>query len=274
MSSDPLSASESEAPTHPRKPQPSHSSPPVECVVPTIESSDPVEDSFAAVPAVNAPAGPLRDVPPDRQGSIGVEPNPTANPGQSGPSSLPDGTTEAARREQDHTHSREAAPEDFAESGAPAEPEELIDEPSHPTGAVAPEAVRITRSGRAGLQVSATHMQPTTQKNGDMERQQHPAARRILSCKGTEARDSPGHTTTVWCPNVAHLAFRDLSTYRHRDERHPRKLATVVTSRRHWHPPWDALVEAEEITESNTPEHEMCAQWWCLAITATATVTM
>ena len=183
-------------------------------------------------------------------------------------------TTEAARREQDHTHSREAAPEDFAESGAPAEPEELIDEPSHPTGAVAPEAVRITRSGRAGLQVSATHMQPTTQKNGDMERQQHPAARRILSCKGTEARDSPGHTTTVWCPNVAHLAFRDLSTYRHRDERHPRKLATVVTSRRHWHPPWDALVEAEEITESNTPEHEMCAQWWCLAITATATVTM
>ena len=85
VSSDPLSASESEAPTHPRKPQPSHSSPPVECVVPTIESSDPVEDSFAAVPAVNAPAGPLRDVPPDRQGSIGVEPNPTANPGQSGP---------------------------------------------------------------------------------------------------------------------------------------------------------------------------------------------
>ena len=97
MSSDPLSASESEAPTHPRKPQPSHSSPPVECVVPTIESSDPVEDSFAAVPAVNAPAGPLRDVPPDRQGSIGVEPNPTANPGQSGPSGSEDASDRYSR---------------------------------------------------------------------------------------------------------------------------------------------------------------------------------
>ena len=65
--------------------------------MPTIESSDPVEDSFAAVPAVNAPAGPLRDVPPDRQGSIGVEPNPTANPGQSGPSGSEDASDRYSR---------------------------------------------------------------------------------------------------------------------------------------------------------------------------------
>ena len=186
-------------------------------------------------------------------------------------------TTEAEGRERDRTHSKGAAPEDFAESGAPAKPEELLIEPSHLNGAVAPEAVRATRSGRAGLRVGATHMQPRTQKNSGIEKQQHPAARRIPSCYAAEAGGSPGRMTTVWRSNVAHLAFRDLSTHRHRDKRHPRKLARVTPSRRHWHPPryaWDAIVEAEGIAGSTTPELETHAQWWFAAIMATTAVTV
>ena len=71
-----------------------------------------------------------------------------------------------------------------------------------------------------------------------------PLARRYSRQKGMEPNVSLGYLATAGSLKAARLAtWCPLGNNPRHEERHPRLLKRVP---KHWHPPWDAIVEEEE----------------------------
>ena len=71
-----------------------------------------------------------------------------------------------------------------------------------------------------------------------------PLARRNLSQKGLEPSVSLGYLATAGSSKAARLAaWCPWANNTGHEERHPRLLKRVP---KHWHPPWDAIIEEEE----------------------------
>ena len=160
-------------------------------------------------------------------------------------------TTEEEGRARDaHARPREADSESIAVPVDPAATEELRGESSPAEGGLADVTARVLRSGRSLVQADTTHMQPRRQTTSSIVGRWEPLARRYPSQKGLGPNAPLGYLATAGSTKAAPLAaWRPLAGNSRHEERHPRMIKRVP---KHWHPPWDAIIEEEESSRQPT----------------------
>ena len=153
-------------------------------------------------------------------------------------------TTEAEGRERD-AHARQREPDSVgdAEPMVIAEPGVLRGESIPTEGGVAPDAVRITRSGRTVLRAGATHMHSSRWTTNNDVDYRIPVTSK-LGHGWVRFGSSLDCSAAARQPSVVRPVLRGpLGRIKRHDERHPR---VHRHTRKCWHPPWDAFVEEEE----------------------------
>ena len=152
-------------------------------------------------------------------------------------------TTEAEGRERD-AHARHGEPDSVGDTEPMviAEPGVLQGESTPAEGGVAPEAARITRSGRTVLRTGAIHTQPSRWTTNNAVDCQIPVTSK-LSHERVGSDSSLDRSATARQSSVVRPVLRGpLGQLKRHDERHPKAHRHA---RKHWHPPWDAFVEEE-----------------------------